>query len=256
MCECCVLISGLASYLGLYHDLLGVFDHLRWTLEIQIELFAPLKYLLGLGRLVLDDSSLTASWMQHRAIFGSGFSRATCSVSINSFFEFIQVSRLQEEAKIRRFKLLRIIIVIFIFAAFFFQLLNIALNLGRPIIMILLMHTILSWYRIIQLILRNRKWFKWLAWYFGFRVHPMDKSWRIFSLVLRWFGQFTCASDWALSKFAVTRLRKLLSLLGLFKLKSYSEIRISCSIEICCFGSQVFLGWFNSGGLIIGADWW
>ena len=134
------------------------------------------------------------------------------------------------------------------------------------IIQMIIMNTIFSRYRVIQLILCNRKWLKWLARYFGCRIYPMYKSWRIFSLLLRWFGHFAYthynAGDWALSKFWGLRLRHLLGLPGLFILKSYSEIRISCCIEIsrfcCCVWSvQVFLGcWFDSvGGLIIGADW-
>jgi len=57
------LVSGvlLVFCLGLYHDLFGVFYHLAWTLEIQIELFAPFKDFLDLGLLVLGDASLAAS---------------------------------------------------------------------------------------------------------------------------------------------------------------------------------------------------
>lgn len=262
VCESRLLVSGVVIYLGLYHDLFGVSYHLAGTLEIQIELFAPFKDFLDLGALVLGDLSLTASWMQHRAIFDSGFRRAS-SMSINSFFVVILVSWRQKEPKIWRFKLLRAIIVIFIFAAFFFQLLNIALHFGRTAVVLFIMNTIFSRYRVIQLILCNRKWLKWLAGYFGRRIYSMHKSWRIFSLLLRWFGHFAYAGDWALSKFGGLGLWYnilrwyLLGLPGLFILKSYSEIRIGCCIEIGRFCCQVFLRCrFDSvSGLIVGADW-
>ena len=251
-----VLVSGVAVHLGLYHDLFGVSHHLAGTLEIQIELFAPFKDFLDLGLLVLGDSSLTASWIQRRPIFGSGLSWAS-SASMNSFSVVILVSWLQEEPKIRRFELLYAIIIIFIFAAFFLQLLNVALNLGWTAVVIFVMNTILGRYRVIQLILCNRKWLKWLVRYFGCRIYSMYKSRRIFSLVLRWFGHFACAGDWALSEFGGLRLGGFLGLPGLFILKSHSEIRISCCVEIGRFGCQIFLGCrFDSiGGLIIGADW-
>ena len=273
LCESRLLVSGVVLCLGLYHDLFGVSYHLAGTLEIQIELFAPFKDFLDLGALVLGEFilslsiwnlSLTASWMQHRAIFDSGFRRAS-SVSMNSFFVVILVSWRQEKPKIWRFKLLRVIIVIFIFAAFFFQLLNIALNFARTAVVIFIMNTIFSRYRVIQLILCNRKWLQWLG-HFGRRINPMHKSWRIFSSLSRWhdlwFGHFAYAGDWALSKFGGLGLWYnilrwyLLGLPGLFILKSYSEIRIGRCIEIGRFGCHVFLGCrFDSvRGLIIGAD--
>ena len=266
-CESGVLVSGvmLVVCLGLYHDLFGVFYHLAGTLEIQIELFAPFEDFLDLGLLVLGEASLAASWLQHRASFGSGFRRAS-SVSMNSFVVVILVSWLQEEPKIWRFKLLRAIVVIFMFAAFFFQLLNIALHFGRAAVVIFILHiyTIFGRDRVIQLILRNRKWLKWLARHFPCRIYPVYKSWRIFACVelcvLRWFGHFAYAGDRALSEFGGLSLRKLLSLLELlflFILKSNSEIRwwISCCIELSRFGWQAVLGCrFESVSRLI-ADW-